>query len=87
LKTGTHPFVSRLKLFFKWDIQFDETNPYAIEDRGAREVVYADREMVEAAIIKNFPDIKLPGPEERPAPQPQQQRKKQQPQQGKGVKV
>ena len=87
LKTGTHPFISRLKLFFKWGIQFDEANPYTIEDRGAREVDYADRSMVEAAIIKKYPDIVIPEPEQRPPPQPVQQRKKQQPQQGKGVKV
>jgi len=76
LKTGTHPFISKLKLFFKWGIQFDEANPYTIEDRGAREVVYADRAMIEGEIMKKFPDIVIQEPEQRPAPQPQPSRKK-----------
>ena len=86
LKTGTHPFVSRLKLFFKWGIRFDEANPYALADQGARTVDYADREMIEGAIIKKYPDIVIPEPEQRPAPQPQQRRKPQ-PQSPRGVKV
>ena len=85
LKTGTHPFVSRLKLFFKWDIQFDEANPYALADQGAREVDYADKAKIEGEIVKAFPDIVIPEPEQRPAPQPIQQRKR--PQQSREVKV
>ena len=71
LKTGTHPFVSQLKLFFKWGIQFDEANPYALADHGARTVDYADKAKIEAAIMEKFPDIVIPEPEQRPAPQPQ----------------
>jgi len=85
LKTGVHPFLSRLKLFFKWGIQFDDANPYLIADRGAREVKYADKATIEAAIIEKFPNVQPPEPEQRPAPQPGQSRK-QQPQQ-RGVKV
>jgi len=76
LKTGAHPFVSKLKLFFQWGIQFDETNPYALPDQGAREVAYADKALIEAAIMKAFPDIVIPEPEQRPAPQPMPSRKK-----------
>ena len=71
LKTGTHPFVSQLKLFFKWGIQFDEANPYALADHGARTVDYADKAKIEAAIMEKFPGIVIPEPEQKPAPQPQ----------------
>ena len=71
LKTGVHPFLSRLKLFFKWGIQFDDANPYTAADHGSREVKYADKETIEAAIVEKFPDVQPPEPEQRPAPQPQ----------------
>ena len=76
LKTGAHPFVSQLKLFFKWGIQFDEANPYALKDQGARTVDYADKAKIEAAIMEKFPDVQPPEPEQRPAPQVAQHRKK-----------
>ena len=79
LETGVHPFVSRLKLFFQWGIQFDEANPYATPDHAAREVKYADKGKIEAAIIEKYPDIVVPEPEQRPAQQPMQQRRKPQP--------
>jgi len=81
LKTGAHPFISRLKLFFQWGIQFDEANPYATADHAAREVKYADKAKIEAAITQKHPEVTVPEPEERPAPtahaQPQQRRKPQ----------
>ena len=40
MKTGTHPFVSKLKLFFKWGIEFD-TEKYTVPDKGARKVSYS----------------------------------------------
>ena len=55
LKTGTNPFVAKLKLFFKWGIQFDESNPYTIMDKGARQVAYVSKEQIEDAIIIKFP--------------------------------
>jgi type IV secretion system protein VirD4 len=79
LKTGTHPFISMLKLFFQWGIVFDEANPYALADQGAREVAYADKAMIEGEIVKKFPDVVIPEPEQRPAPQPGTSRKKTQP--------
>jgi len=79
LKTGTHPFISRLKLFFQWGIQFDEANPYTMPSNAAREVKYADKAMIEGAIIEKYPDIVVPMPEQRPAPQPAQSRRKPQP--------
>lgn len=41
MKTGTHPMIQHLKLYFKWGIQFEE--PYQLPDRGARRVCYMDR--------------------------------------------
>ncbi|MCL2342922.1 MAG: type IV secretory system conjugative DNA transfer family protein [Firmicutes bacterium] len=55
LKTGVNPFVSRLKLFFKWGIRFDEKHPYMMEDKGARPVAYVSKSQIEDEIIKKFP--------------------------------
>jgi len=44
---------------------------------------YADKAKIEGEIMKAFPNIEIPEPEQRPAPHPQQ-RKAQSP---KGVKV
>jgi len=76
LKTGAHPFISKLKLFFQWGIQFDEANPYSLADQGTRKVEYADKAKIEAAIMEKFPNIVIPEPEQRPAPRPDPSRKK-----------
>lgn len=54
MKTGTHPFISKLKLFFKWGIEFDAPIFY-IEDKGTRKVQYTDKEQIEEAILEEFP--------------------------------
>ncbi len=47
----------KLKLFFKWGIQFDDDNPYTIEDHGNRVVQYASRkELLKAILKKHRPD-------------------------------
>ena len=46
MKTGTHPFISRLKLFFKWGIDFD-TEQYTVEDKGTRKVHYTNKDIIE----------------------------------------
>ena len=57
MKTGVHPMRVKLKLFFKWGIQFDADNPYAIEDHGNRVVQYASRkELLKAILKKHRPD-------------------------------
>jgi type IV secretion system protein VirD4 len=53
MKTGTHPFISKLKLFFKWGIEFDK-EPYTVVDKGAMEVKYTSREIIEEAIDESF---------------------------------
>ena len=53
MKTGTHPFISKLKLFFEWGITFDK-EPYKVVDKGSREVKYTSREIIEKAMDKMF---------------------------------
>ena len=68
MKTGSHPMKTKLKLFFKWGIQFGE--PLQMPDLGKRPVQYASREELEAAILKAYPLLKnKPGePWETPVP-------------------
>lgn len=57
MKTGVHPMKVKLKLFYKWGIQFNEKEPYTIPDNGNREVKYADkREIIDGIIKKYHPD-------------------------------
>lgn len=49
MKTGTHPFISKLKLFTKWGIDFD-SKPYTVADKGSRKVSYTSKEIIENAI-------------------------------------
>lgn len=41
MKTGTHPMISPLKLFFQWGITFEEA--YALPDRAKRAVTYMSK--------------------------------------------
>lgn len=59
MKTGAHPFVSKLKLFFKWGIDFD-TEKYTVEDKGARKVYYTNKEIIEENILDTFPSTYSP---------------------------
>ena len=56
MKTGTHPFISKLKLFFKWGIDFD-TEKYEVEDKGTRKVHYTNKDVIEEAVLDAFPDM------------------------------
>ena len=42
MKTGTHPMRTKLQLYFKWGIKFEE--PYQTPERTQREVYYAGKE-------------------------------------------
>ena len=44
-----------LKLFFKWGIEFDKDNPYAVPDQGNREVKYADKKEIQDGILEKYP--------------------------------
>ncbi len=63
MKTGTHPMISKLKLYFKWGIQFEE--PYLLPDKGARAVRYLERDELMREIAVKYPQKKkvLPPPE------------------------
>lgn len=58
MKTGCHPMRTRLKLFFKWGIQFEDA--YSISDKSERKVQYADSREVEQNIIEKFPQKPAP---------------------------
>ncbi len=47
---------TRLKLFFKWGIQFEDA--YSISEKSERKVQYADSKEVEAAVLEKFPPKK-----------------------------
>ncbi len=63
MKTGTHPMISKLKLYFKWGITFG--NPYLLPDKGARAVRYLERDELMREIAVKYPQKKkvLPPPE------------------------
>ncbi len=65
MKTGAHPFVSQLKLFFKWGISFPE-EAYTVADQGARRVRYTSRERLIKAITDLFPQEKKTPPRTEP---------------------
>ena len=48
MKTGTHPMRTKLQLYFKWGIKFEE--PYQTPERAQREVYYAGKE----ELLKNI---------------------------------
>lgn len=64
MKTGTHPMISRLKLYFRWGIKFGE--PFQIEDRGARAVSYMERD----ELIR---EVELKYPQKNPLPEPKEE--------------
>ena len=71
LKTGMHPYIAKLKLFFRWGIKFDQDNPFALEERSTRKVSYASREHIEGRITRKFMGhrpLPLPEYEEPPLP-------------------
>ena len=63
MKTGTHPMISKLKLYFKWGITFG--NPYLLPDKGARALRYLERDELMREIAVKYPQKKkvLPPPE------------------------
>lgn len=63
MKTGFYPMKVKLKLFYKWGIEFDDDNPYMIEDQGNRKVKYADKKTITDGIVKKYrPELLEPTP-------------------------
>ncbi len=67
MKTGTHPMKTKLKLFFKWGIQFGE--PLKMPDQGSRMVHYASKNDLERAILQTYPIVQTAPPAEEPEEQ------------------
>ena len=56
MKTGTHPMISPLKLYFNWGIKFGDA--YFLPDKGARSVAYMEREKLFRAVEMKYPPKK-----------------------------
>lgn len=52
MKTGTHPIITKLKLFTKWGIELDKV--YKIEERSLRTVEYANVMQLEDMIRSTY---------------------------------
>ena len=63
MKTGTHPMISPLKLYFKWGISFEE--PFLLPDKGARTVAYMSRDELFKAVEQKYPQKKEVPPAEK----------------------
>lgn len=48
MKTGHNPMKIKLKLFFKWGIEFEE--PFSLDEQDTREVKYLNKREFETAI-------------------------------------
>jgi type IV secretion system protein VirD4 len=57
MKTGVHPMKTVLRLFLDWGITFGE--PYIIEERSHRKVVYADKQTLEENIVHQNIDFEI----------------------------
>ena len=55
MKTGFYPMKVKLKLFYKWGIEFDDEHPYTVPDQGNREVKYADKKEIQNGILEKCP--------------------------------
>lgn len=54
MKTGSHPFISRLKLFTQWGIEFN-MGKCELTDKAARAVHYAGKDSIVGAVDKVYP--------------------------------
>lgn len=54
MKTGVNPMQTKLKLYFKWGIEFFD-EPYLIEERSGREITYASRQGLIESIAAKYP--------------------------------
>jgi type IV secretion system protein VirD4 len=59
MKTGFYPMKVRLKLFFQWGIRFDEAHPFTVRENSNREIAYASKNELQAAILSKYPPKQL----------------------------
>ena len=64
-KTGVNPIKVKLKLFFKWGIQFED-KPYVVPLRDNKDIRYASRDALMRAVYEKYttdkkePDDEIP---------------------------
>lgn len=75
-KTGAYPMKTIMRLFFEWGIVLDKN--YTLPKSIVREICYADKEKVESAIVKKYPQHNAPQ-QPTPNPAPTSQPKQNQP--------
>ena len=63
MKTGVHPMQVQLRLFLDWGIRFQK--PYEVPEKAQRKVAYANKDELEAAILRKHPPA-VPSRSERP---------------------
>ena len=56
MKTGTHPMISKLKLYFKWGIKFGK--PFMLADKATRSVTYMERDELMREVAVKYPPAK-----------------------------
>lgn len=62
MKTGFYPMIVKLKLFFKWGINFGKE--YTVADKGNRKVAYAGKDTLQDEIFKKYHS----GTDDKPEP-------------------
>lgn len=50
MKTGTHPFIAKLRLYFEWGVTFDEP-VYILEEKSRRRTRYIQKDALRAKIL------------------------------------
>ena len=50
MKTGTHPFIAKLRLYFEWGVTFDEP-VYIIEEKSRQKTRYIQKEALRTKIL------------------------------------
>ena len=64
-KTGFNPIKVKLKLFFKWGIQFEDT-PYVVPLRDNKDIHYASKDDIMRAVFEKFSHGKMSEDEDIP---------------------
>ena len=64
-KTGFNPIKVKLKLFFKWGIQFEDT-PYVVPLRDNKDIHYASKDDIMRAVFEKYSHGKMSEEEEIP---------------------
>ena len=53
MKTGSNPMISKLKLFFKWGINFNDT--YKLTEREKEKIKYSNKNELKQEILNRYP--------------------------------